>query len=98
MARSDELDEQGRHKPTFMNIVAWRGMAEVLRRARKGDLVLAIGRLQVRKSEGRTFKDVHAAYVNVVHLERYNAFHETTSAEPPDLSDLSEEDDGELPF
>lgn len=98
VARSDELDEQGRHKPTFMNIVAWRGMAEVLRRARKGDLVLAIGRLQVRKSEGRTFKDVYAAYVNVVHLERYNAFHEPASAEPPDLSDLSEEDDGELPF
>lgn len=97
-AKSDELDEKGKPRTIWINATAWRGMADVLNQARSGDSVLVIGRLHTREYEGKVYKDVYAAYVNVVHLERYNAFQENASAEPSDLSDLSEEDDGELPF
>lgn len=97
-AKSDELDEKGKPRTIWINATAWRGMADVLNQARSGDSVLVIGRLHTREYEGKVYKDVQAVYVNVAQPDFYGAFHETASAEPPDLSDLSEEDDGELPF
>lgn len=97
-ARSDELDEKGKPRTIWINATAWRGMADVLNQARSGDSVLVIGRLHTREYEGKVYKDVQAVYVNVAQPDFYGAFQENASAEPSDLSDLSEEDDGELPF
>lgn len=97
-AQSKELDEKGKPKTIWINATAWRGMADVLNQARSGDSVLVIGRLHTHEYEGKVYKDVQAVYVNVAQPDFYGTFHEPASAEPPDLSDLSEEDDGELPF
>lgn len=58
---------QGEEKPEtiWCNVVAWHKVAQVLSAARKGDSVLAIGRLQSHEYQGKTYTDLVAEYINI---------------------------------
>lgn len=96
--QSKELDEKGKPRTIWINATAWRGLAEVLNQARSGDSVLVIGKLHTHEYEGKRYKDIQAVYVSVAQPDFYGDYRSAALAEPPQLEDLTEEDDGELPF
>ena len=98
--QSNELDDRGKPKTIWINVTAWRQMAVVLNQARSGDSVLAIGKLHQHEYEGKQYKDIQAVYVNVSQPDFYDAYSAPTpaAAEPPEMTELPEEDEGELPF
>lgn len=98
-----EKDDNGNPKTIWISVVAWRDMAYILYQARKGDSVMATGLLHEHEWEGRVYKDIQAEFVSVARkVDPY------ASAAPPaapaastgaqDWAELSEDDDGELPF
>lgn len=99
-----EKDENGYPKTIWINIVAWRDMAYILYSAHKGDAVIATGLLHEHEYEGRMYKDIQAEFVHVAQkIDPYANF-----APPPaapaaqsggqDWTELTDDDDGELPF
>ena len=101
--RFNYVGEAKTPKTIWINVVAWRDMAYILYQARKGDSVMATGLLHEHEWEGRVYKDIQAEFVSVARKEDPYA-----GAAPPaapaastgaqDWTELSEDDDGELPF
>ena len=91
---STELDDQGRPKTIWCNVVAWHGLASILSLARKGDPVMVIGKLKTREYNGKEYTDLEAEYVSVASVSAV-ASHPAT---PPADTFQEVEDDGELPF
>lgn len=97
---------QGDERPEtiWCNVVAWHKVAQVLSEARKGDAVFAIGRLQSRDYEGKTYTDLVAEYIDICAPRSSSSGCSSTSASYPAQSVLDREfseltsDDGSLPF
>lgn len=98
-----EKDENGEPKTIWINVVAWRDMAYILYNARKGDSVMVTGLLHEHEWEGRIYKDIQAEYINVA--QKVDPY--ANSAPPaapaaatsaPEWTDISGDDDGDLPF
>lgn len=97
---------QGEEKPEsiWCNVVAWHKVAQVLSAARKGDSVLAIGRLQSREYQGKTYTDLVAEYISICSPTApsggYSAPIDGYHAQPDPDSEFSEftTGDGNLPF
>lgn len=99
-----EKDENGYPKTIWINIVAWREMAYILYQAHKGDSVFATGLLHEHEYEGRIYKDIQAEFVQVA--QKVDPY--ANAAPPPaapaaqnsgqDWTELTDDDDGELPF
>ena len=49
----------------FVQINGWRKRASDVAAVRKGDTVMAVGRLMSRESEGKTYFDLDAEYISV---------------------------------
>lgn len=47
----------------IVNVVAWRDLAEVAKPIKKGDRVLAVGEVQTREYNGRTYSDLVADWL-----------------------------------
>lgn len=98
----DRKQEDGSRETDFIDLVAWRGTAEFLSRYfRKGDMVLAEGRMQIRNwtdKEGnkRRSAEVQAAQLYFGSAKTGNRSGETAVA-PQEIREL-DEDDGNLPF
>lgn len=46
-----------------VNVVAWRDLAEVAKPIKKGDRVLAVGEIQTREYNGKTYSDLVADWL-----------------------------------
>lgn len=84
----------------WCNVVAWHNVAQALSVARKGDPVLAIGRLQSREYNGKTYTDLVAEYINICVPISDCGNAPENSFPPPEKDSFSElADDGDdLPF
>lgn len=86
----------------WCNVVAWHDLASLLASARKGDPVFVIGKIKSREYEGKTYTDLEAEFLSVasVHAAIQNPAYSMpagdTQNEP--FVQLSDGDDGELPF
>lgn len=82
----------------WLTVKGWGHWARVVASARKGDAVLAAGRIDSRDYEGRTYNDLVADYACVSHSAAGTAA-AASSGVPVNADDFAEiEDDGELPF
>lgn len=81
----------------WLTVKGWGHWAKVVASARKGDAILAVGRIDSRDYEGRTYNDLVVDYVCVSHSTAGTAA--ASSGVPASADDFAEiEDDGELPF
>lgn len=94
----------------FCDCAAWRSLGEYAALIRKGDAVCAIGKIEEREYNGKTYKTFNCEWLNIAktlvpptatasrpldELSRFPQVHE--KAPPKDM--FSEEDNGqELPF
>jgi len=89
--------EYGTRKTTgWCNLKAWHSLASVLSLARKGDSVFAIGRLDKREHNGKTYTNLVAKYLSVASINCAAA--SSATMKPPEGQFSEPDDDGELPF
>lgn len=88
----------GEKTTVWANVVAWRGLADVLAGARKGDAILAIGRVSTREYNGKTYSDLNAEFVSITRTAQAQ---QPASPPPPmenPMEGLEPVEDDELPF
>lgn len=88
-------DANGEKTTVWANVVAWRGLADVLAGARKGDAILAIGRVSTREYNGKTYSDLNADFVSIASIAQ-QAQQPAPQGDP--MTGLEEVEDDELPF
>ena len=88
-------DANGEKTTVWANVVAWRGLADVLAGARKGDAILAIGRVSTRQYNGKTYSDLNADFVSIASIAQ-QAQQPAPQGDP--MTGLEEVEDDELPF
>lgn len=88
-------DANGEKTTVWANVVAWRGLADVLAGARKGDAILAIGRVSTRMYNGKTYSDLNADFVSIASIAQ-QAQQPAPQGDP--MTGLEEVEDDELPF
>lgn len=94
VGKSEELDDTGRPRTIWCNVVAWHDLASILSLAKKGSSVLAVGKLRSREYNGKTYTDLEAEYVSVASVGAV-----ASSPATPAYNGFEEvEDDGALPF
>lgn len=102
LAVGKKPDPEGGERPitVWCNLVAWHDLASILAAARKGDSVLAIGKLKSREYNGKTYTDLEAEYISVASVRTAAAVPSPQASELPadDQFTALNEDDGELPF
>jgi single-stranded DNA-binding protein len=86
----------GKSETVWCNLKAWHSLASILALARKGDSVFAIGRLEKREHNGKTYTDLVAEYLSVASINCAAASAATMM--PPEDQFSEADDDGELPF
>lgn len=93
--------EGGRNEAIWTSCVAWHDMARLAGTIRKGDTVLAVGKLETSEYEGKTYKTLNCEYINIMAKSQRNS----NSAPEHDASKNSilagyEDilDDGDIPF
>ena len=94
----------------WCNVVAWHNLASLLSAAKKGDPVLAIGKLKSREYNGKTYTDLVADFVSVCSISAVTDQRLAQGYQPAGRGvdvpgpgqgfDFSEpgDGDGELPF
>lgn len=90
-------EDGGDPETVWCNVVAWRGVAEVLSTAKKGDPVFAVGRLKSREYEGKTYTDLVADFVSICTPKSAHGTPEYGPAPESGFRDI-DENDGDLPF
>ena len=88
-------DGDGDNLTIWANVVAWRGLADVLAGARKGDAILAIGRVSTREYNGKTYSDLNADFVSIASIAQ-QAQQPAPQGDP--MAGFEEVEDNELPF
>ena len=88
-------DGYGDNLTIWANVVAWRGLSDVLAGARKGDAILAIGRVSTREYNGKTYSDLNADFVSIA-LIAQQAQQPAPQGDP--MTGLEEVEDDELTF
>ena len=81
----------------WCNLKAWHSLASILAPAAKGDSVFAVGRLEEREHNGKTYVDLVAEFLSVASVQ-CTAASLATSAPPVEAYAELSADDGELPF
>jgi single-strand DNA-binding protein len=98
----DFKDKQsGQRKADFINVIAWRNTAEFASRVlRKGELVIADGKLQVSTYQAKDGTNRYTTDVvadNIYFCEKRRE-KESEGFIPPGFTDISDEEDEECPF
>lgn len=91
-----EVDDKGNPKTIWINVTAWRGQADVLGKARRGDGVLVSGAMYEREYNGQTYKGINASVV-LLSQAGLPGGNSAAPSQPPAMTELDGED-GELPF
>jgi hypothetical protein len=86
----------------FINLKAWGRLAEYASVAKKGDAVCAIGRVESREYNGKTYSDLVCDWLNIAGAVANNAYAPKPQEYPPaidaNFTELDDMDDGSLPF
>jgi hypothetical protein len=80
----------------FVNCKAWRNNADYAAGIRKGDSVMAIGKIEEREYNDKTYKTLVADWLNYIGESAVTAV-VISKAESAGFAELPD-DDGELPF
>jgi single-stranded DNA-binding protein len=93
----------GKRKDTttiFLDIAAWRNLADYAAGVCKGDSVCAIGRMESREYNGKTYHTLNADWLNVVGKVERTGGSYSESELPPAVTTFAELSDSEsdLPF
>ncbi len=84
---------------SWLTVKGWGHWARLLANARKGDSVFAVGRVESRDYEGKTYNDLVVDYACVSASTAGQASAQSSYAAPAPTDNFAEiEDDGELPF
>lgn len=99
----DYADDEGRRETDFIDCVAWRATAEfVSKYFQKGSMAVVNGRLQLRDwtdKDGNKRRNAEVLVGSVYFGEsKRDQAKEPEAAPAKRFSELSEDDDGELPF
>ncbi len=84
----------------YVNVKAWGRLAEYAQGIRKGDAVCAVGRIEEREYNGKTYSDLVCDWLNCPTMTSGKAAPAPAPAaqtRADGFSDL-EDDDGDLPF
>lgn len=94
---AEKMLPDGKKEPQWTNCVAWHDLARACAGFKKGDFVMAIGRIETREWEGKKYKDlvvefaVKAGGSPVVPSGSFTPASGSTAIDPADeLGDLSE--------
>lgn len=92
----DFKSQSGEREADFIDVVAWRSSATFAETYfRKGDLVVVEGRLQIRDWKDQNGNNRRSAEVVAEHLYFGSSKREKA---PAQLTELTEEQEGNLPF
>lgn len=84
---------------SWLTVKGWGHWARLLANAHKGDSVFAVGRVESRDYEGKTYNDLVVDYACVSASTAGQATAQSSYAAPAPTDNFAEiEDDGELPF
>lgn len=92
--------EGGRGEAIWTNCIAWHDIARLAGTIRKGDSVLAVGKLETSEYEGKTYKTLNCEYLSIM-AKSAESPQNTQSAQassqvPAGFEELI--DDGDVPF
>lgn len=82
----------------WCEVKSWHNLASILSQTRKGDSVFAIGRIESREHNGKTYKELVAEFLSVASLNCVAASPATMQPPADQFTELADGDDGELPF
>lgn len=81
----------------WCNVTAWRGLAQVLSSASKGDSVFVIGHMGSHEYNGKTYTELNADFVSVAVVSDSAPVHSESPAQAP-FSPVTEDGPDDLPF
>lgn len=103
---SEKTLPDGKKEAQWTNCVAWHEMARICAGFKKGDVVMAVGKIESREYNGKTYKDLVVEFaVKASALETSAGFTPAsgnTAIDPADelgdLSDFDSLDPDDIPF
>lgn len=88
--------EGGRSEAIWTNCIAWHDIARLAGTIRKGDTVLAVGKIETSEYEGKTYKTLNCEYISIMAKAQRNG---NSAPEHNVLADYEEIlSDGDVPF
>lgn len=91
--------EGGRSEAIWTNCIAWHDIARLAVKIRKGDTVLAVGKLESSSCEGKTYKTLNCEYISIMSKCARNQENHAESAQNSILVGYEEIlGDGDVPF
>lgn len=91
----------GRNEAIWTNCIAWHDIARLAGTIRKGDTVLAVGKIETSEYESKTYKTLNCEYINIMEKTQVgsNSEPEHNAHENGILADYEEIlSDGDVPF
>ena len=103
---SEKTLPDGKKEAQWTNCVAWHEMARICAGFKKGDFVMAVGRIESREYNGKTYKDLAVEYAVKASAPETSAGFTPASGntaidpadELGDLSDFDSLDPDDIPF
>lgn len=91
-----------RGEAIWINCIAWHDMARYAGQIKKGDTVMAVGRIETSEYEGKTYKTLNAEYISIMGKGAAQVSTTATAPQQTDNNVLAEYEeilgDGDLPF
>ena len=103
---SEKTLPDGKKEAQWTNCVAWHEMARICAGFKKGDVVMAVGRIESREYNGKTYKDLVVEFAVKASVPETSAGFTPASGntaidpadELGDLSDFDSFDPDDIPF
>lgn len=103
---SEKTLPDGKKEAQWTNCVAWHEMARICAGFKKGDVVMAVGRIESREYNGKTYKDLVVEFAVKASVPETSAGFTPASGntaidpadELGDLSDFDSLDPDDIPF
>ena len=103
---SEKTLPDGKKEAQWTNCVAWHEMARICAGFKKGDVVMAVGRIESREYNGKTYKDLVVEFAVKASVSETSAGFTPASGntaidpadELGDLSDFDSLDPDDIPF
>lgn len=93
-------DQDGRPVGVWANLTAWGDYAKILSSAQRGDGILAIGTIHKWEKDGKEYKSLNVNNAGFLTLSYPNqpAGQPDQGGTAQEMTELTDDDDGELPF
>lgn len=93
-------EQRSRGEAIWTSCIAWHDMARLAGTIRKGDTVLAVGRLETSEYEGKTYKTLNCEYLSIMAKSAASPQNTPPAQAPSSILAGYEDiiDDGDVPF